>query len=246
VEEEYSRLLTDIRQSPAVFADETSWWVGKPGWWLWAFTTPSTTVYRVEKSRGSQVVRDTLGDEFGGMLVSDCLASYDPPPYRKHKCLAHHLRAIRQAQDRPDGQNSAYLRQWRALFTLVRLEHAYRSKTAPEEFLQHREHLEQACDDLLARPPTAKAELAVFNRLQKQRAHLLGCLYEPAAEPTNNRAERALRPAVIARKLSCGNKTSRGRRAWEILTSLATTWHQRGLDIIDMLAPKLALDVLAG
>ena len=50
------------------------------------------------------------------------------------------------------------------------------------------------------------------DRVAKQRSHLIGCLYDLAAEPTNNRAERSLRPAVIARKISCGNKTDRGRQ----------------------------------
>jgi hypothetical protein len=84
LDEEYRALLRDLQNSDAVFADETSWWVGGPGWWLWAFTNPTTTLYRVDQSRGSAVVRETLGEDFGGMLVSDCLASYDPPPYRKH------------------------------------------------------------------------------------------------------------------------------------------------------------------
>ena len=88
-------LVNQIRGSPAVNADETSWWVGGPGWWLWTFTCPEITVYRVDESRGAKVVEDVLGEDFAGVLVSDCLSSYDPPTYRKHKCIAHHLRAIR-------------------------------------------------------------------------------------------------------------------------------------------------------
>lgn len=98
-EAQYEALIDRLRGSPAVFADETSWWVGGPGWWLWVFTTPQTTVYRVAHCRGSQVVREMLGDDFAGMLVSDCLTSYDPPPYRKHKCIAHHLRALQEQKE---------------------------------------------------------------------------------------------------------------------------------------------------
>ena len=63
----------------------------------------------------------------------------------------------------------------------------------------------------------------------------------PNVDATNNRAERALRPAVIARKLSCGNKTERGKRTWEILASLAATCHQRGQDLVEHLRPYLLL-----
>jgi len=66
-------------------------------------------------------------------------------------------------------------------------------------------------------------------------------LHELSAEPTNNRAERALRLAVIARKISCGNKTNRGRQTWQVLASLAATCVQRGKDLIDYLATHLRL-----
>ena len=71
---------------------------------------------------------------------------------------------------------------------------------------------------------------------------MLGCLFDPAAEPTNNRAERSLRPAVIARKVSCGNKTESGKSAWQRLTSLAETCAQRGHDFATWLASCLPLN----
>jgi transposase len=246
VEDEYERLLQDLRASPAVFADETSWWVGGPGWWLWAFTTPEQTVYRVDQSRGSQVVKETLGEDFAGMLVSDCLASYDPPPYRKHKCIAHHLRAIKHARDQPDGKESRYLREWELFFKSVMIIYRFRPQMEESFFAERRTALEQWCERLLAQECTQPAEVMVRNRLEKQRPHLLGCLYEPAAEPTNNRAERALRPAVIARKVSCGNKTTAGRHCWEILASLATTCQQRAQDIVEYLSSHITLSPHAG
>lgn len=242
----YQELLDQLRQSPAVFADETSWWVGGPHWWLWTFTTPQTTVYRVEAGRGSAVVRQTLGEHFAGMLVSDCLSSYDPLDCRKHKCIAHHLRAIHQARDSPLTEQSPYLRQWELLFQSVATFHRLRPAMDPAEFVQRRMALEAWCDRLLAEPCAQPSEARVRHRLAKQREHLLGCLYEPAAEPTNNRAERALRPAVIARKLSCGNKTQRGRRTFEILASLAATCTQQARNFVDYLVPKLPLVMPAG
>lgn len=242
---QYDALVTQLRASPAVFADETSWWVGGPGWWLWVFTTPETTVYRVDQSRGSQVVQETLGD-YRGMLVSDCLASYDRPQYRKHKCIAHHLRAIKHARERPDTPDPHYLDQWRLLFVAVRTLYNARSLMPPEEFSQRREHVQVWCDQLVQQVVTQPGDLAIQNRLGKQWAHLLGCLYEPAAEPTNNRAERALRPAVITRKLSCGNKTRRGKRCWEILASLTATAQQRTGNVIETITRSLSLAPLAG
>ena len=69
----------------------------------------------------------------------------------------------------------------------------------------------------------------------------LGLLDHDEVEATNNRAERQLRPAVISRKISCGNKTEEGMKTWEILASLAATCQQKGLSFIDHVAQKMPL-----
>jgi len=240
---DYEGLVNQIRGSPAVNADETSWWVGGPGWWLWTFTCPEVTVYRVDSSRGSKVVDTILGDDFGGVLVSDCLSSYDPPTYRKHKCIAHHLRAI-EAAGRLAGQDDpTYLRQWTLLLnSVIVLHRLWEQKVLSDEDIAAKHlALEAWIDQLLAQPVTQGGDARIRNRLAKQRPHLLGCLKDVRVEPTNNRAERALRPAVIARKLSCGNKTDRGRRSWEVLASLGATYHQTGRDFVAFLADRVAL-----
>jgi len=81
----------------------------------------------------------------------------------------------------------------------------------------------------------------VAERIRKRRRRLFTFLDDPSLEAANNRAERALRPAVIARKSSCGNKTLRGKRTWEILTSLAATCYQPSQDSVEYLRPFLAL-----
>jgi hypothetical protein len=77
---------------------------------------------------------------------------------------------------------------------------------------------------------TQPGDVAVQERLRKQRDSPFGCQYEPAAEPTNNRAERSFYWAVMARKPSCGNKTESGARCFEVLASLARTCLERGRD----------------
>lgn len=247
VEAEYGQLTEQLRHSEAVFADETSWWVDGPGWWLWVFTTgKGVTFYRVDESRGSQVVNEVLGDDFDGVLVSDCLASYDPPDYRKHKCIAHHLQAINKARQRPDTQDESYLDQWKELFAQVIALHRDYASHSAEHFAAEKARLDEWVQCLLDQPCTQSGDVAVQNRLLKQHAHLLGCLDDPAAEPTNNRAERALRPAVIARKLSCGNRTDAGRRCWQILASLAATCDGLSLDFVDFLTTRILVATQPG
>jgi hypothetical protein len=235
----YAALVVDIRAAAAVFVDETSWYVGAPGAWLWVFTTMTEAVYRVETSRGRDVVTGTLGEGFGGALVSDCLAAYEKVPYRTHKCIGHHLKAIAEARRRPDTADTGYLDEWRLFFRAVIGYYRAREHMAAEEFAERRRGLEGWLERLIATPRTGPGEVAIQNRIGKRLGAILTCLYEPAAEPTNNRAERELRPAVIARKLSCGNKTQAGKRSFEVLRSVATSCWKRGHDAVSVLAGLL-------
>jgi transposase len=239
----FDSLVTEVRAAGAVFADETGWYVGTPGYWLWTFTTVDATVYHVDKSRGRQVVLDMLGEDFAGVLVSDCLASYETLPYRMHKCIAHHQKAIALARVRPDTVDPSYLGEWKLLFTMANALWKHRAGLGEEEFVRQRGCLEAWLDRLLSGPRTQPGDEAVRKRIGKRRGVVLGCLYDPAAEPTNNRAERSLRDVgVIARKVSCGNKTEAGKTAWERLTSLAVTCQQRGQEFVSWLTTCLPLD----
>jgi hypothetical protein len=241
----YDALVVDVRAAAAVFVDETSWYLGGPGPWLWVFTTATETVYRVEPGRGRNVVTDTLGPDFTGVLVSDCLASYENVPYRTHKCIAHHLKAIAEARQRPDTADPGYLDQWTLFFQTVLGIWRARPHMSGEEFAARRGHLEAWLDRLLAAERTQPGDVAIRNRIGKRRASILVCLYEPAAEPTNNRAERDLRPAVMARKVSCGNKTEAGKRSFEVLRSVASSCLKRGHDVISYLAGLLPIGARA-
>lgn len=204
-------LVTEVRAAAAVFADETSWYVGAPGYGLRTFTTTDATVYHVDRSRGRQVVLDMLGADFAGILVSDCLASYEGLPHRMRKCIAHHQKAIAEARDRPDTAAPSHLNQWKLLFAMANALWRHRAALGEGEFARQRGHPEAWLDRLLSEPRTRPGDVAIQQRIGKRRGVVLGWLDDPAAEPTNNRAERSLRdPGVIARKASCGNKRLSG------------------------------------
>jgi transposase len=89
---------------------------------------------------------------------------------------------------------------------------------------------------LLETPRSQPQEESVRNRLYKQRDHLFTFLDHEGVDATNNLAERQLRPAVISRKISCGNKTAKGARTWQILASIAATCAQQAQSFIATLA----------
>jgi hypothetical protein len=220
----YNELAALIRKSPVVHADETSWWVGGPGHWLWVFTNPKHTLYLVDRSRSRDVVLNVLGDSFEGVLVSDCLSAYENIPCRQQKCYAHHLKAIAHAAE--EHPSSAFLAEAQMLLKSALAVHSLRDRISDDAYVDLIERLETWADRLLD-PATEVDHAKIAKRLRKRRRHLFTFLRYRGVDATNNAAERALRPAVVARKISCGNRTEQGKKTWQILASIAATCSQQ-------------------
>lgn len=240
LEPEYEGLKEELRQSPSVHGDETGWWLCYRGGWLWVFATKGTTVYLVTRKRSVAAVEAVLGERFDGVLVSDCLRVYDRyAAAQKSKCVAHHLRAIAAAQETlPASACLAGLK--RLMKAALKLQRAH--DWLPEPVYQRGvASLEARLTRLLAPRYGAPEEEKVARRFRNQREHVFTFLHHPEVAATNNLAERQLRPAVISRKLSGGNGTERGARAWEVLTSLAATCRQRGSSFVAFMANRATL-----
>jgi transposase len=246
---ENDALLKALKAEPVLHADETSWWVGHCGFSLWVLTNQAGTCYRVVSSRSRAQAEALIGD-YQGVLVSDCLNIYDELTPHQHKCYAHHLKEIGKALEDPKARASPYLQELRALLHGAMALKAEMSSWPVADVSRMRQALETNADRLLAQPRTqancgadaAPIEERLRQRLLKQRDHLFTFLDHQAVDATNNLAERQLRPAVISRKLSCGNKTERGAKTWEVLTSLAATCRQTGASFAEFLIPRLVIE----
>lgn len=232
---EYERLKQAIKDSKAINTDGTSWYVGKVGYGLHVFTKPDLTVYEITNSATREFVKDVVGKNYQGVLGSDCLSIYDEVNQSQQKCYAHHLRAIKKAEKELAPLKSGYLQEIRLLLeTAMAIKKVFGTAE-----LGKLERLESWSQQLLTKPRPTGSEEAVRRRLFKQRDHLFEFLKHKEVEATNNRAERQLRPAVIARKLSCGNRTEKGAETWKILSSLAVTCKDRGESFNELLKQKL-------
>jgi hypothetical protein len=243
----YEQLQVKLCQAPVVYVDETSWWVDGQLAWLWVFTHPEATFYFIAQSRGREVLEAVLGFTIQGLLVSDCLGVYDLPDGLQQKCYGHHLVTIAKALEAAPAacrEPAAFLPQAKALLQRALALGQTRELASfdPAAFAQERQQLEVAAEALFALDHAARQEEIPYHRLTKQRDHLFTFLDHPGVGATNNLAERQLRPAVIARKLSCGNKTMAGARTFQILASLAATCAQTAVSFIDFLANALAPD----
>ncbi len=243
VQADYEALGQQLRQAPALHVDETSWWVGASGWWLWVFTCAQGTYYRIEQSRARTVLEAVIGADFAGVLISDCLSVYDLETVGpQQKCLAHHAKAVRDAKEAHPEKGKGYLEEvGEALRSILDLREKKATCTT-DDFLQKRRQTQAKMDALLESERRERHEESVRRRLCKQRDHLFTFLEHEGVDATNNLAERQLRPAVIARKISCGNKTVQGANTFAILSSLAATHQQTGGNFRQFIDRAVRLD----
>lgn len=228
----YQALVRVVRQSAVVHADETGWRIGGQGAWLWVFCTQQVTVYAIRPSRGADVVQEILGVHFAGVLTSDCFLAYDPFDGVKQKCFAHLLRTLSEIEAL---KTRGAVRFPRAVAALLRQAMALKAQQAELPALRYAarvRRLEARLDRVLAGHYTDPDNHRFANRLRKQRPHLLTFLSHDEVEPTNNRAERQIRPAVVVRKISAGNRSEAGAHTHELLTSLLATFHQHGCEFV--------------
>jgi len=233
-----------IRRSSVVYADETGWRIGVLSAWLWVFTSERITVYTIQQSRAHEVVVKILGREFDGVLVSDCFTAYDAKAldgWLKQKCFAHLLREFANLETE---KTRGAVRFPRALLSVLRDALALREEKpqlSQMAFQARVQELEQRLDAQIdARRQFSDPDNArLAKRLRKQRVHLFTFLTTEGVEATNNRAERALRPAVIVRKTGGCNRHPIGAKTHQILASLLVTVKQQGGNPLEALVRVL-------
>jgi transposase len=228
-----SDLEQQLRDAPKVCADETGWRVASESAWAWVFTNDDTTFYTVNKSRGHGVVLDLLGKEFSGVLQSDCFLAYRPLPYEKSKCLAHILKSLKDVEALQADKAVEFPRAAIELFKdAIELE-KHRFQLDIGGYQDARFSLEKRLDRLLDHEDDEPNNAKLAKRIEKYRDEWLVFLYNVDVDPTNNLAERQIRPFVLIRKLSAGNRSEWGALVYTQLMSVFSTCKQRGLNFVD-------------
>jgi transposase len=230
----YQNLRAAARQAAVTYTDDTGWRVGGDGAYLMAFDSERQTVYQIRSRHGNEQVREVIPGDYPGVLVTDRFSSYEAEELRgveQHKCLAHLLRNIQEVRESNSGRAKTF--GWQLEDLLRQALRLWRKQRAGPlaDYAAQVEELEERLTYLL-RPRRMRD--ADNQRLldgigwQHDRGRVLTFLRNPAVEPTNNRAERALRPAVIARKVSHCSKNERGAEAFAVFTSVARTAMKQG------------------
>ena len=236
----YAELIDLVRQLAQVHVDETGWRIGTLGAWLWVFCGTGVTVYTIRTSRGHEVVLDILGREFRGYLTSDGLLTYDAAAlaqWLKQKCLAHILRRLKELAADQVATHVALAEGVTAVLKDALALHRQRADLDAETYAEAAAAIERRLDRLIAdHHSDADDDAARMARhLAKHRAHLLPFLYVTGLQPTNNEAERGLRPGVITRKVGGCNRTEEGAQAHSALASIGATCRKRRIPVLDFL-----------
>ena len=232
---QYQAIQTGLRQSHCTYVDETGWRLNGQSCWLWAFTTDSYTLYEVNASRGHQVVLEQLSADYDGVIVSDFYTAYNPLPYTQQKCLVHLLRELSDVRKTNHTQEYAAfakkltrllrdairLKQKQSVVTQSTLERRFKRLTHRLEELAKADYHDSDCQRLA-------------KRLAKHSDSLFTFLSHMQVSTDNNRAERAIRPAVITRKISGGNRSPKGSEALSIITSVIQTCKQQNKDFVEI------------
>jgi len=219
--------------------DETSWRQGAEQAWLWVAVTTWVTVFVVRLSRGSDVARALLGKTFSGILVTDRYSAYNWYPVRwRQICWAHLLRdfeAMRDRGGRSEAIGDALLAQAHQMFTWW---HRVREGTLQRStFRSYMTPLRREVERLLDAgshcgvPKTA----GTCRDILKRREALWTFVQVDGVEPTNNTAERAIRPGVLWRKGSFGTQSEEGSRFVESMMTVVATLKQQQRNVLEYL-----------
>jgi hypothetical protein len=226
----YRGLCDSVREAPCVHTDDTGWREGGLPAWLMVFETDLATAYQVRPRHRDEEVRGRIPADYTGVMITDRAGVYDAEAFAgvgKQKRLAHVLRSISGVVESKAGKarwSGEELR--RRLRRAIELWHERRAGPPPADFAERVRRLKWSITDHLRdRVLSGRDDQRLLDELGRchDAGSLVRFLDDPRVEPTNNRAERALRPAVIARKVSQCTKTARGSRAFEAWTSVVRT-----------------------
>jgi len=245
----YEEIQQEALKSAVLHADETGWRVNGKTFWLWCFTRQDATYYMIDRSRGSPALVKFFTQEFAGVLVTDFWGAYNAVVCAcRQTCFAHLLRELEHTEKyKSPGKNwPDFAKKFRRLIgDSIRL---WREKEElpSETYASRRQRLSVRLQALIDSDWDNSHAKRLIKRLRRHQDHLFTFLDKPDVPFDNNHAERTIRPAVIIRKNSYGNRSQRGADCQAVLMSIFHTLKQRGRDPIRSVVEALNEYIITG
>jgi transposase len=238
------RLRLEYRRASVKHADETGWRNDGHNGYAWLFCTPRLSLFRFRQTRSAAVAREVFGTQrLPGVLVVDRYNGYNRAPCAIQYCYAHLLREVQDlGKEFPAvsevAQFVASLAP--ALANAMKLR---AQQLTSADFRQRALELKIEIKALVHSPAQHPGIQKIQNIFRDRASRHYHWAKTPAIPADNNRAERELRPLVIARKISFGSQSEQGALTREILMSILHTLRKRTNDVFAVF--KHALDKLA-
>ncbi len=237
IRSEYDAILSKIRSAPILYVDETSIHVQGERHWIWTFSTPSESFFVIRKSRGMKVLMEVLTRRFKGIIVCDGWKPYARFTKRIQRCWAHLLRESKDISEKFEEAIPLH----NALKELYEILTEALEKDPPPEVRKTLWQLaREALRHWIMKEYSIEKVRKFIGKINNGFDYWFTFIINPGVEPTNNRAERALRPHVVLRKILGTLRNEKGTSIHERIMTTLATWGQRGLDSLQMLTAKLA------
>jgi transposase len=239
LETPYEQLLEALPCEASLNVDETGHKDNGDRYWTWCFRARLYTLFKIDPSRGSDVLLEVLGKEFSGVIGADYFSAY-----RKYMgdfgilvqfCLAHLIRDVKFLTTLSDKATQKYgnnmLARLRRLFQVIHRQ----DRMSPAAFQRA---LERARKELIwtaKHPPHTGAAENMAKRFRNHGEAYFQFITTPGIEPTNNLAEQAIRFVVIDRRITQGTRGQAGQRWSERIWTTIATCTQQGRSVAEFL-----------
>jgi len=243
--ESYAELLAALPYAARLNVDETGHPDQGDRLWTWCFRAPLYTLFKIDPSRGSDVLVEVLGQEFNGLLGCDYFSAYRKfmrlSDVRVQFCLAHLIRDVKFLVEHPKPANRRYgamiLGHLREMFGIIHRRESYASAASFRRALAAVRNTLWA-DAIMELVDTPEAE-NLADRFAWHGDSYFRFITDPDIEPTNNVAEQAIRFVAIHRRLTQGTRGAAGQRWCERLWTVVASCAQQGRSVFDFLCTAI-------
>ncbi|HAU0496100.1 IS66 family transposase [Legionella pneumophila serogroup 1] len=237
LEQTHKEIKAQIQSSKAIHLDETGHKECNQNGWAWIMSTQDATYFKLERSLGRKIAKELIGDFRDHIYVTDRYSAYDFLPDRNRQvCWAHLKRDFQKISERPGVPGKIgkkLLKAYERLFKFWKTEYdpnilSFKKPRKRFRYFKARllRHLRE-CSRC-----THKATARTCTNILESVDSLWNFFEIPNVPPTNNHAERQLRPLVISKKLTFGTQSERGSRFIERIFSIVATCKQQQKDVL--------------
>lgn len=236
-EPQYNEIEEQIKKSSQVNADETSQSVMGENQWVWAFCNSLLSLFKINKQRGGDIVEKILGKNFKGKLIVDGWPTYAVFSKKYgillQRCWAH---LIREGKYECEKDFPHFYKWLNDIYIMAKKGKDYKQK-------KRREDMHYKCKEGLKRliaSMNAHTKLRTFaNKIENGGGDWFTALLHPEMPLDNNLGERSIRSWVIMRKIMGCIRSDLGKKNYEIMMSLVSTWEKQGKNVFYTLQQSL-------